>query len=714
LTEPGQRPAGRLRLAVDTGGTFTDLVVRDQSGRMQLFKVPTVPADPAEGVLAVLRACAAARGTGLAELLGSSELFIHGTTRAINAVLTGATARTAFLTTAGHPDILLFREGGRLRPFDHTIVYPDPYVPRRLTFEIQERVDWAGNIVVPLKEQDATDVIDLLRSAEVEAVGVCLLWSIVNPAHELMLGGLLRQHLPGVAVTLSHQLNPAIREYRRASSTCIDASLKPVMSRYLADLDARLRGSGFAGRTLVVTSGGGVLDMADVARAPIHSLASGPAVAPIAGRHFARADAGSGNAIVADAGGTTYDVSLVRDGVIPWTREAWIGEEYSGHITGFPSVDVKSVGAGGGSIAWVDDGGLLHVGPASAGADPGPACYARGGRLPTVTDAYLVLGILDPDYFLGGARQLDRSAAVEALERELSPRLGLDAEGCAAAVAEVVTEEMVRAIEERTVYRGVDPQSAVLVAGGGAAGLNCTAIARRLGCPTVIVPELAAGLSALGALLSDLFVDHFVTMPTSSDAFAYAAVNDALQGLAGKCREFIGRVAGAGDVSSVELSVEARYPDQIWELEIPLRGLPFAGQADVGELRSAFHATHERLFGVQDAASAVEFVTWRGRARVRLPELAGGAGPAVPPAGRAPGERVVRFGQEPATRVPVHDFASVPADRALRGPLLVESAQTTIVVPSCAAIRRAASGSLVIDPWAASDPPTSRAQEQRA
>jgi N-methylhydantoinase A len=542
---------------------------------------------------------------------------------------------------------------------------------------------------------------------------VCLLWSIVNPAHELMLGELLRQHLPGVAVTLSHQLNPAIREYRRASSTCIDASLKPVMSRYLSDLDARLRDSGFAGRTLVVTSGGGVLDMVDVARAPIHSLASGPAAAPIAGRNFARADAGSDNAIVADAGGTTYDVSLVRDGVIPWTREAWIGEEYSGHITGFPSVDVKSVGAGGGSIAWVDDGGLLHVGPASAGAEPGPACYARGGRLPTVTDAYLVLGILDPNYFLGGARKLDRHAAVEALERELSPRLGMDAEDCAAAVAEVITEEMVRAIEERTVYRGVAPQSAVLVAGGGAAGLNCTAIARRLGCPAVIVPELAAGLSALGALLSDLFADHFVTMPTSSSGFAYAPVNDALQRLVGKCHEFIGRVGGPDDVSSIELSVEARYPDQIWELEIPVRGSSFAGQADVEELRSAFHAIHERLFGVQDAASAVEFVTWRGRARVRLPELPGGTGPAAAATGRGPTRRPVRFGQEPATPVPVHDFASVPIDVALRGPLLVESAQTTIVVPPHASIRRSASGSLVIDPWDAGDSPAVRSQEPR-
>lgn len=687
-----------LRLAVDTGGTFTDLVLCDENGELHLFKSPTVVADPAEGVLAVLRTCADATGVSVAELLRRCELFIHGTTRAINAVVTGSTARTAFLTTSGHPDILLFREGGRQRPFDHTIVYPEPYVPRRLTFEVNERIDAAGQVIRPLDDAEATELIRSLRDEQVDAVGVCLLWSIVNPAHELRLGELLQEHLPGVPFTLSHRLNPTLREYRRASATCIDASLKPVMSQYLDDLDAQLRSSGFGGRTLVVTSAGGVLDMTDVARAPIHSLGSGPAVAPIAGRHFAAADLGARTAIVADAGGTTYDVSLVRDGAIPWTRETWIGQEYSSHITGFPSVDVSSVGAGGGSIAWADDGGLLHVGPMSAGSDPGPACYGRGGREPTVTDAYLLLGFLDPGYFLGGAMRLDAAAAAEAIERRLAPRLGMDVRGCAAAVVDVLTEEMVRAIEERTVYRGIDPASAVLVAGGGAAGFNCVPIARRLGCPSVIVPEMAPGLSAVGALLTDLFTDYAATYPTDSASFALDEVNEVLAGLTADCRRFADRVAGQDDVIGIQLSVEAHYPDQVWELEIPMRAPSLASREDVEELRAEFHRMHESLFGVADAASSVEFVTWRARARVTLPQRASDR---KPPAELPATRRVVSFDGASTTDVQVLGFGSVPGDVAVGGPLLVESAQTTVVVPPGASVRRAESGSLVIDPWGA-------------
>ena len=242
-------------------------------------------------------------------------------------------------------------------------------------------------------------------------MAVCLLWSIVNPVHELRVGELLEQHLPGVPYTLSHALNPSLREYRRASSAAIDASLKPLMTRYLAALEERLRDAGLEGRLLVVTASGGVLDADTMAAAPIHSINSGPAMAPVAGRYYAEREAGATTAVIADTGGTSYDVSLVRRGRIPWTRETWLGRQYESDITGFPSVDVKSIGAGGGSIAWVDDGGLLHVGPESAGADPGPACYARGGVHPTVTDAALVLGYIDPGYFLGGAIALDVQAA---------------------------------------------------------------------------------------------------------------------------------------------------------------------------------------------------------------------------------------------------------------------------------------------------------------
>ena len=420
-----------MRFAVDTGGTFTDLVVESDDGGLRMYKAPTTPSDPVAGVLETLARAADDLGESREALLDRGEMLIHGTTHAINAIVTGNTARTAFLTTKGHPDVLVFREGGRTEPFNFTVPYPEPYVPRSLTFEVSERVAYDGSVTEPLDEAGVMEIIEELKSREIEAVGVCLLWSIVTPAHELRVGALLERHLPGVPYTLSHVLNPSLREYRRASSTCIDASLKPLMGDYLGGLESRLRDAGFGGRVLVVTTQGGAMDAADMAHAPIHSINSGPAMAPIAGRAYAEADTGADTAIIADTGGTTFDVSLVRGGRIPWTRETWIGQPYRGHMTGFPAVDVKSIGAGGGSIAWVDEGGLLHVGPKSAGAVPGPVCYGAGGTEPTVTDASVILGWIDPAYFLGGTMALETEAAANrnrdpcrGQARPLAPRGG--------------------------------------------------------------------------------------------------------------------------------------------------------------------------------------------------------------------------------------------------------------------------------------------------
>ena len=290
------------------------------------------------------------RGTEVETLLGQAELLIHATTTTTNAVLTGQIAKTAFITTAGHPDILVLREGGRmgLPTFDYSIPYPAPYVPRALTFEAPERMGADGKVVTPLNQGAIGDIIEKLEAKNVEAVGVCLLWAVANPVHEQRIGEMLDARLPGVAYTLSYRVNPTLREYRRASSTCIDASLKPLMSRYLNAMKERLRERGFRGKLLVVTSQGGVMESGALADWPVHSLKSGPAMAPVAGRHYARLDGAADTAIVADTGGTSYDVSVVRKGRIPWSREAWIGIPYLGHMTGFPSVDVRSIGPGGG------------------------------------------------------------------------------------------------------------------------------------------------------------------------------------------------------------------------------------------------------------------------------------------------------------------------------------------------------------------------------
>jgi N-methylhydantoinase A len=694
--------SGLLRFGADTGGTFTDLVVAGDPGGARLFKRPTTPADPVEGVLDVVGAAAEGFGVSTPELLGRGELFVFGTTRATNAIVEGATARTALLVTAGHPDILTLREGaGRPSLFDYRYEYPAPYVPRALTYEIPERVGAGGEVVQPLDEAGTRALLAGLRSEGVEAVAVCLLWSILNPAHELRLRDLLAEELPGVPVTLSHELNPTIREYRRASATAIDASLKPLMSRFFGELEGRLSDAGFGGRMLVMTSSGGVLDGAQVRERPIHSIGSGPAAAPVAGRHFAARDADADTAIVTDAGGTTFDVSLVRRGQLPWTRETVVGDPTFGHLTGFPSVDARSVGAGGGSIAWVDEGGLLHVGPRSAGAMPGPACYGQGGRHTTVTDACLVLRQLDGRYFLGGEMALDLDLARAAILREVAEPLGLDVEAAAAAIVELGIEHMVRAIEGMTLVQGIDPASAVMIGGGGGAGLYACAIARRLETPLVIVPEVSATLSAVGTLLSDLQSDFASTYVTATDTTDLDGIAAVVHGLRARAEGFLAGLAREGATPAIELSVEARYPQQVWEIEVPLEPEGIVDGAGLQRLRERFHLEHDRLFAVTDRASEVEIVTWRARARLAFdaPDVSPHA--AEHPAAE-PVRRPVRFpGDDGPVDAAVWRIEQIAHDAVVAGPAIIESPFTSVVVEPGATVQRTATGSLLLHPTGA-------------
>lgn len=686
-----------MRFACDTGGTFTDLIVEDDDGALTMYKASTTPSDPVKGVLDALALAAADRDISLEDLLGRGDMLIHGTTHAINAIITGNTARTAFLTTAGHPDVLVLREGGRIEPFNFVAPYPDPYVPRALTFEVPERINSAGAVHTPLDEAATIDIIGRLKAAGVEAVAVCFLWSISNPAHELRVGELLEEHLPGVPYTLSHQINPALREYRRASATAIDASLKPLMGKYLGGLTERLTAAGFAGRTLVLTSQGGMLDASDLARRPIHAINSGPSMAPIAGRNYAAIDSGVANVIIADTGGTTYDVSLVRDGRIPLTKETWIGQPFRGHMTGFPSIDIKSVGAGGGSIAWVDAGGLLHVGPQSAGAVPGPVCYGAGGVEPTVTDACVTLGYLDPHYFLGGSMTLDAEGARKAVEDHVARPLGLTVEDAAASILSVATENMVQAISDITVDQGIDPADAVLIGGGGAAGLNSIYIARRLGCPTLLIPETGAGLSAAGALMSDLSNEYRATFFTTSDGFDRDSVNLTLDGLRAEAQAFIDGPGSNAVSSEIEFAVEARYASQVWEIEVPLPFDRFSDDDQLDALNEAFHAMHERIFAVRDPGSVIEYVGWTATARCGL--RAGGPGRLAAGKGHdVSGTRKVYFAGEGTVEATVYDFEAMESGKRHMGPAIIESPFTTVIADSATGFERTPSGSLLMRP----------------
>ncbi len=686
-----------MRFACDTGGTFTDLIVEDDDGALSMYKASTTPADPVKGVLDALALAAEDREMPLADMLARGDMLIHGTTHAINAIITGNTARTAFLTTTGHPDVLVLREGGRIEPFNFVAAYPEPYIPRALTFEVPERISSDGSEYTPLDEAGVLAIIDKFRDAEVEAVAVCFLWSISNPAHELRVGEMLEEHLPGVPYTLSHRINPALREYRRASATAIDASLKPLMGKYLGGLTERLSAAGFDGRTLVLTSQGGMLDARDLAQKPIHAINSGPSMAPIAGRNYAGIDSDAKNVIIADTGGTTYDVSLVRDGRIPLTKETWIGQPYRGHMTGFPSIDIKSVGAGGGSIAWVDAGGLLHVGPQSAGAVPGPVCYGAGGTEPTVTDACVALGYLDPGYFLGGSMDIDAAGARAAVDTRIATPLGLSVEEAAAAILSVATENMVQAISDITVDQGIDPADAVLIGGGGAAGLNSIYIARRLGCPLLLIPETGAGLSAAGALMTDLTNEYRATFFTTSDAFDRDGVNRTLEGLRAEAQSFIDG-PGANAVSSqIEFAVEARYASQVWEIEVPLPADRFSDDDQLAALEEAFHAMHERIFAIRDPGSVIEFVGWTATARCGLRD--GGPGRLAPGGGHeVAATRQVYFAGDGTVDAAVHDFDSMVAGEIHEGPAIIESPFTTVIADSATRFERTASGSLLMRP----------------
>lgn len=685
-----------MRFAVDTGGTFTDLIVEDDSGGRRMFKSSTTPEDPMLGMLGALELAAAAYRIPLRELLAQGTHFIYGTTHAINAIITGRTARTALLTSAGHPDILVLREGGRTDPFNFELPYPPPYIPRSLTFEVSGRVRHDGSEMAPLDETQVLQVLRDVRAAGAQAIAVCLLWSIVNPSHEERLGELIERHLPGVPYTLSHRLNPVIREFRRASSASIDASLKPLMGPYMRGLEQRLREAGFAGRVLIVTSQAGVIDALDAAETPIRIVNSGPSMAPVAGKWFGRVDERAHTIIVADTGGTTYDVSLVRNGIIPVTRDTWIGRQYSGTMVGFPWVDVRSIGAGGGSIAHIDTGGMLHVGPQSAGAMPGPACYGRGGRQPTVTDASLVLGHLDPTFFLGGAMPLDAEAAHAAIAEQAAGPLGRDVTETASAIIEVATENMVQAIVDITVNQGIDPRSAVLVGGGGAAGLNSVKIARRLGCRRVLIPPVGAALSAAGALMSDLRADYDQAFVTESHRFDFDGVNRVLASLGERCAAFI-RMAGMGcSASSVHYTAQARYSTQVWEIETRLPGESFRSDDDLERLVAEFHRTHEELFSFADPASAVEFIGWSAHVSCQLTDSER-MRLQVATVSHAVRERRAYFAPSGWTVVPVYTLEALEAGVEIPGPAIVESAFTTIVVdPGATAVRRP-SGSISID-----------------
>lgn len=668
-----------IRITVDTGGTFTDVVVSDGSGRFHVGKALTTPERSYDGLRAALAVAAEEMDSDPDSILARADLLIFGTTRATNAIVTRATARTAFLTTEGFPDILVLKEGGKFDPHDFSQPYPEPYIRRRDTFEITGRIDAEGGVVTPLDVEATRRTLRKLATRGFEAVAVCLIWSIVNPEHELAVSRLIEEELPGVPYTLSHKLIPILREYRRASTTAIDASLKPIMRRYLADMETDLRAAGFAGELLISTSIGGCMHAGDIAERPVHSVKSGPAMAPVAGRVYAGTEDLGSDLLVCDAGGTTFDVGLVRSGELVFTRDTWLGRQWIGDLVSMSTVDVRSVGAGGGSIAWVDSGGLLRVGPRSAGSVPGPACYGQGGTEPTVTDAAVVLGYIDPDYFVGGRMALDAGAARDAIDA-LATQIGHGRDETAFGIITIANELMIRAIQEITVVEGIDPRESVIVAGGGAAGLNIFPIAQELGCEHVLLPETASALSACGMQFADIMAEQSGSLATRSDAFDMEGVNELLSRLTGQLRNFAASRALEGGATSLSCFVEARYEFQVWDLEIPSPPAPFRTAADVATLVEAFHVAHERVFAVRDESSVVEFVNWKIRLTKVLENPPHGVTRLQTDMLRPVGTRLAYFGDTGRVATPIYKNPRPGQLGKIDGPAILEMPMTTLVV----------------------------------
>ncbi|HEY7206028.1 MAG TPA: hydantoinase/oxoprolinase family protein [Methylomirabilota bacterium] len=660
-----------MQIGVDIGGTFTDIVALDRSGRLALTKVPSTPKDLLDGIAAAATKVLALAGARPADV----ERFIHGTTVATNAVLEQKGATTGVLTTEGFEDVLEMGRMKRSRMYDLGM---DPEVPtflapRRRRLGIRERLDARGHVLTPLHEADVRQAVETLRAQGVSAIAVCYLFSFLNPAHERRTREIIAEIAPELSVSLSSEVDPTFREYERSCVTAFDAYLGPVVKRYLAGLAETLRGLGVRGVPLIMRSRGGIVSASLAAQQPVTLFLSGPAGGVI-GAAFAAERSGVANFVSLDMGGTSNDVALVRDGRPLLVSEGAIGP----FPVRTPMVDVNTIGAGGGSIAWIDAAGGLRVGPQSAGAEPGPACYGRGGDEATVTDASVVLGYLNPARFAGGAMTLDVAAAGRALAA-LGSRLGLDPVAAAAGIHRVVNARMADQIRLVTIKRGYDPRQFALLVLGGAGPVHGAALAEEMGMAEVVVPEAPGVLAAFGLLAAAIEHHHARTLPARTDAADLGAINACLGELDAAGRARMDEEGAPAAAVRVAYAADMRYVGQAYELEVPIPAPVTA--AGVPDIVAAFHAVHERVYGYARAQQPVEFVNFRAVHAFPLPR------PTVTPAARATGtlaeaqvgERPAYFGRFVPTAI--YERSRLPLGARLAGPAIVEQTDSTTVIP---------------------------------
>ncbi len=689
------------RIGVDIGGTFTDVVLVDERrGGIGVVKVPTTPRDFCRGVVEALGAATRERGVAAAEV----TWLAHATTVVTNALLEGRGARTALITTRGLRDVLELRRSARASLYDLFQDGPAVLVSRHLRLEVTERVDAQGAVVEPLRVEEIDHAVDFIKRHDAEAVAVCLLYSFLNDSHERQIGARLRAALPSLPVFLSSEVLPEIREFERTSTTAVCAYVAPILASYLGRLEAAVTGMGFPAPHIMGSSGG-VFTVAEGLRMPAMAVESGPAAGVIAAGLVGR-QLGLANLISFDMGGTTAKASLIEGGVIQTTSEYEVGSagnvrrwlHGTGHPIRVPVIDLAEVSAGGGSVAWIDPGGALRVGPESAGAEPGPVCYGQGGERPTVTDADLVLGYLNPNALLGGALPVYLDRARAAIEARVAKPLGMSALDAAAGIADVVNAGMAAALRIVSVERGHDPREFTLVAFGGAGPVHAARLAQELAIPQVIVPPIPGGFSALGLVASDIrrdYVRTFYARLDAADLAQMAAVYGAMESAA---REMLTRAAVGEARWEITRAADCRYGRQAYELTVPVTGGPIT-RASLERLAADFHDKHRATYGHANPEEHVQLVNLRVAALGRLGGLdlgrmAGAAGsPAVAPAG----ERAAHFKETGLVRCPVLAREGLAPGFERPGPLIIEAMDTTIVVPPGWRGRADARGFIVLE-----------------
>jgi N-methylhydantoinase A len=679
-----------MRVAVDIGGTFTDLVSVDDDGRVQRSKSLTTPHDLARGI----EDCLNHAGIDVA----AANFFVHGSTVTVNAVLEHKGAKTGLITTEGFRDVYEIGRGNRPEGYNLFFKRPVPLVPRDLRLEVHERLYATGEVLTPLDEKSAASTIAALKAAAVESIAVCLLHSYANPVHEKRLGELLREQFPQAYVSLSHEILREFREYERTSTTVLNSYVGPLVSRYLVSLEKMLGAGGFRGTFRVMQSNGGVMSAETAKKMPVAMMESGPVAGVIAAARLGEA-LDCHHLISFDMGGTTAKSSLIKDFHPEVTSSYYVGGYVTGHPMMLPVVDIVEIGNGGGSIAWIDAAGGLKVGPQSAGAAPGPACYGQGGTEPTVTDANLIVGRIDPEYFLGSGIRLQPEKAAAAITNKIAGPLGMSLEEAALGILTIANFNMSLSVRAVSVEKGYDPRDCALVPSGGGGGLHGMAIARELSVPRIIIPPMPAHFSAFGMLLADLKHDYVRTFVRELDETSGPEIAEAFGTLEKSATETLAEEGSRPEQMVLRRFLDMRYRGQEYTLPVPLTE-DLHGNTDFGAVRARFDELHQTHYGHAAPKEPVMMVNLRlsalGKSESRLPLVASWR---ESDRGRR-GQRPVIFDRQPV-ETPIFLRSGFKGGDYLDGPAVIEDIGATILIYPGDTMRVNEYGHLVIEVGAA-------------